>query len=163
MHAEAYAFVDRTSASLPDGPVLEIGSLNINGTIRGLFDGRRYLGIDRVPGPGVDIVAEGASFEPAIPPTIVVCCEVLEHTPDAEAICRHAFRILAPGGVFIVTAASVGRAPHSAVDGGPLRQGEFYCNVTTNELEAWLSDFVESTIETNPRAGDIYAVARKAA
>jgi SAM-dependent methyltransferase len=163
VHAEAYAFVSRASANLPQGPVLEIGSLNINGTIRGLFDGRPYLGIDAVPGPGVDRVANGATYQPELMPLVVVCCEVLEHTPEAEAICRNAYRALAPGGTFIVTAAGVGRPPHSAVDGGQLRQGEFYCNVTAEELERWLSDFDESTIEPNPRAGDIYATAKKAA
>lgn len=163
MHAAAYDFVNRSSANLPAGPVLEIGSLDINGSIRGLFGGRPYLGIDVVPGPSVDLLADGATYQPEILHAIVVCCEVLEHTPHGEAICRNAARALQPGGVFVLTAAGIGRPPHSAVDGGPLRAGEFYCNVTADELEAWLSDFTEVAIETNPRAGDIYAIARKAA
>ena len=67
-----------------------------------------------------------------------------------------------PGGVFIMTAAGEGRLPHSAIDGGPLRQGEFYHNVTASELEGWLSGFAEARITTNPQAGDIYARAVKA-
>lgn len=163
LHDAAFLFIARSRENLPDGPVLEIGSHIVNGTIRSLFPDRSsYLGIDPWPGPGVDVVADGATYTPPVPPAVVVSCEVLEHTPYAQAICRNAHRVLQPGGVFLVTAAGVGRAPHSA-DGGALHQGEFYCNVTSEELSAWLSDFEESTVETNPAAGDIYAIARKAA
>src|SRR5678809_1536471 len=67
-----------------------------------------------------DVVASGESFQPPHPAAVVLCCETLEHAACAEAICRNAYRMLAPGGVFVVTAAGEGRDPHSAVDGGPL-------------------------------------------
>lgn len=71
-----------------DRNILEIGSLNINGQVKDLFVGcGSYLGIDRVPGPGVDLVQdEGASsflwgnidhrFD------TVIALETLEHDPD---------------------------------------------------------------------------------
>jgi hypothetical protein len=38
---------------------LEIGSLNINGTVRNAFTSSEYVGVDVGSGPGVDIVMSG--------------------------------------------------------------------------------------------------------
>jgi len=163
VHPNAFDFVWRTTRThpLPKGLVVEIGGRNINGSIRSLF-GASYLSIDIADGPGVDVVANGATFRPVTRPAVVVCCEVLEHAKDAEAICANAHRILIPGGVFIVTAATEGRLPHSAVDGGNLRDGEFYRNVTAANLWAWCKRFKTCVIEFNRETCDIYAIAEKA-
>lgn len=164
MHTAAYHFVRSARATYRRaGLVLEIGSRNINGTIRDHFIGEPYVGIDLAAGPGVDVVADGTAFAPPAPPATIVCCEVFEHTADAPAICAHVYALLQPDGVFIVTAAGFGRAPHSAVDGGGLRPGEFYRNVDRADLEAWLAPFVGVEITSDLIAGDIYAVCRKAA
>lgn len=163
MHEGAYAFVQAVAPRRPKGLVVEIGGRNINGTIRDLFKDDRYVSVDIRNGTGVDIVADGASFMPSEPPACVVCCEVLEHTTAAEAICRNAFDMLAPGGIFIVTTATTGRAAHSSLDGGPLRPNEFYRNVTEQELRSWLRPFPRVTIEQHQDRGDIYAVAYKGA
>ena len=163
MHEAAFRFVERAVADYGDrilGPVVEIGGRNVNGTIRGLF-GPDYIATDVAPGLGVDVVADGATYAPPAPAGAVVCCEVLEHTALAEEICANAHRMLAPGGVFIVTAAGRGRGEHSAVDGCNLRAGEFYKNVETVDLEAWLAPFGWSAVEYNPVARDVYAVAIK--
>lgn len=143
------------------GLVVEIGGKNINGSVRALF-GEPYVAVDVRPGPGVDVVGDGATYRPESPASMVVCCEVLEHTPDGAAICANAFEMLESGGVYILTAAGEGRQPHSAVDGGPLPDGEFYANVTRAMLEAWLAPFAGGTIAENQTTGDIYAVAVKA-
>lgn len=162
MHEAASAFVRQAVQhhGRPDGLVVEIGGKNINGTIRSLF-GEPYVSVDIRPGPGVDVVADGATYRPPQTAGAVVCCEVFEHTDAAEAICRNAAAMLRPGGLFIVTAAGEGRAPHSAVDGGLLPAGEFYRNVTEADLLEWLRPFAHVDIRTNPREGDIYAVASK--
>jgi hypothetical protein len=142
------------------GLVVEIGGKDINGSVRPLF-GEPYVAVDVRPGPGVDVVADGATYRPELSAAMVVCCEVLEHTPDGAAICANACAMLEPGGVFFLTAAGEGRAPHSAVDGGPLPEGEFYANVTRPMLEAWLAPFAAGTIAENQTTGDIYAIAVK--
>ena len=95
----------------------------------------------------------------------MLCCEVLEHTRAASAIVRNAHALLAPGGHFVVTAASAGRPPHSALDGGPLRAGEYYRNVDRRDLAGWLvgAGFAVEALEFHPERGDVYALARKAA
>lgn len=162
MHANAYAFVASALATTPHpaGPVVEIGGKNINGTIRDLFP-EPYVAIDVVAGPGVDVVADGATYRPARRPAVVVCCEVLEHAAHADAICANAYRMLRPAGVFIVTTATTGRGPHSAVDGGRLRDGEFYRNVTETDARAWLARFSQLAMHFNRETADLYAVAVK--
>jgi SAM-dependent methyltransferase len=181
MHEGAYKYVEATLRRLPARTsVIELGSRTVagdwpySGPVRPLFDGAAYIGVDIAPGPNVDVVADAATYRrterpPDLPegwewdPTpvdTVVCCETLEHTDEAEAICANAHRLLIPGGVFIVTTAGIGRAPHSAVDGGELRAGEFYRNVTAFDLREWLAPFKVAFIDTDTPC-DIYALAVK--
>lgn len=162
MHIQAYNWMRHTLANLPDRhSVLEIGSKDVNGTIRPLL-GKvdRYVGIDMVEGAGVDVVADAATFRTDERFDTVICMEVLEHTDKGREICRTAYRHLSEGGVFLVTAATVGREPHSAIDGGTLREGEYYQNVNRADLSFWLSDFPKRYI-TKKQWGDIYAIAWK--
>jgi hypothetical protein len=48
---------------IPDGDILEIGSLNVNGGVAQLLNGtHRYTGLDLVGGPGVDVVADACDY-----------------------------------------------------------------------------------------------------
>lgn len=163
MHAEARAFVSRAVAHHgPFATVVELGALDINGGVRDLFGDADYLGLDLVAGPGVDVVADAADWRPPRSAAAVVCCEVLEHTPQGEDIVTSAYHALAPGGVLILTAACAPRQAHSAIDGGAPRQGEFYRNVVPAVLEGWLwRHFDEVGLEVDRERGDVYALARK--
>jgi predicted methyltransferase len=168
MHEGAFQFVCRVAMQLESrASVVELGSRTVvgpwpySGPVRHLFPGAEYVGVDMVDGPNVDTVGNAATWqpEPLMPVDTVVCTETLEHTPEAGQICRNAWNLLQPGGVFIVTAAGVGRAPHSAIDGGQLRDGEYYHNVNREELRTWVAPFGFSLIDTFSVPGDIYAVA----
>lgn len=170
MHEGAHRFVSRLVMQLePRRQVLELGSRTVSGPwpfsgpVRPLFPGAEYLGVDVVAGENVDVVGDAATWrpEPFRRFDTVVCTETLEHAPNAEDICRNAWELLEPGGVFILTAAGVGRAPHSAVDGGPLQEGEFYRNVSRPQLQGWLAPFGFALIDTFTTPGDIYALAVK--
>lgn len=170
MHEGAYKFVARTVMQLePRENVLELGSRTVqgpwpySGSIRPLFPGAAYVGVDVAPGENVDFIGNAAHWrpEPFRLFDTVVCTETLEHTPDAELICHNAWSLLELGGVFIITAAGVGRVPHSAVDGGALRPGEFYRNVNREQLHGWLAPFGFALIDTATTPGDIYALAVK--
>jgi SAM-dependent methyltransferase len=169
MHVEARRYVWEQLQELPHRTtVLELGSRNVNGSVRDLFTGSWYLGIDVRPGPGVDVVADATTYTPPSPPDTVLCLEVLEHTADAPAILANAHRILAPGGVLLATMATHPRAPHSAFDGGGLKPGEYYRNVDLSELSDWLQaagfaapDAVRWEMDTEH--GDLYVCATKGA
>jgi hypothetical protein len=153
----------------PRDSVIELGSRTVagpwpySGPVRHLFPGAEYVGVDIVAGPNVDVVGNAATWQPnpLRPVDTVVCTETLEHTPQACEICSNAWQLLAPGGVFLVTAAGAGRAPHSAVDGGPLRDGEYYRNINRVQLRDWLAPFGFCLIDTFSTPGDIYALAVK--
>lgn len=117
MHAEVECFLDRVRIRLADawrGPVLELGSMDVNGSPRALFpDGTEYLGVDIEPGRGVDVV--GLAHEAPTRPegwALVISTQALEHDPHWRETLAHAVRVLSPGGVLVVTAAAPGTTPH---------------------------------------------------
>lgn len=145
----------------PFADVVEFGSRDINGSARCLFPLSAYVGIDITPGPGVDHVGNAAEYRTEIRHDCVVCMEVLEHTPEAPGIVAAAFEVLRPGGWFFTTAACPPRAPHSAGDGGPLAEGEYYRNVDPDDLAFWMNQFKDVSIEVHADRGDVYAKGQK--
>lgn len=138
MHLAAYSFVADSVAELgPYGTVVEIGSRNLNGSVRDLFvDARRYVGLDVVDGPGVDVVFDPAvGWQPDDLVDVVVSCEVLEHVEAWREVLASAASYLKAGGKLIVTAAGPGRRPHSGITGRrTLEPGEFYRNIEPDAL-----------------------------
>jgi hypothetical protein len=142
MHTAAYQYIHEqfnkfNKPETNNWNVLEIGSLNINGSARDIIQpySSRYVGIDVQAGPGVDLVASGDEFYAPEEFDIVVCAEVFEHTPAWKDIIKQAYINLKVGGIFIATMAGVGRPSHSGVDGGwTLHPGEHYENIDANDL-----------------------------
>jgi hypothetical protein len=167
MHVEVMDWLRARFRELPgDLHVFEIGAKAINGTARQApapGQVRAWWGCDLVSGAGVDFVGGGDDAVPPWSADVVVCCEVLEHTPLGQEILANAARQLRPGGALLVTMATEPRAPHSAVDGGPLRQGEYYANVHAATLAGWLraAGFTEAVLVTDAARGDLWASARR--
>lgn len=133
MHAEAFKFVSRYATN-DRIDVIEIGSRDVNGTVRSLFPSAKWTGLDLYEGPCVDWVGDATQYQPRNPVDLVVCCEVLEHAEQWRQLIQVAAAWIKPGGRMIVTCAGPGRNTHSAIDGGNLRAGEYYQNVTVGEL-----------------------------
>jgi SAM-dependent methyltransferase len=156
------AFMAAHLGDLTGAHVLEIGSYNVNGSVRALCHGTAcYLGVDTRPGPDVDLVCTGARLPKELSVDCAICCEVLEHTAEAPAICAEAYRVLRPGGLFYVTCATDPRAPHSINGELTMPAGEYYRNVPPEALKEWLKDFRAVQLEVHDDRGDLYAVARK--
>lgn len=146
MHKAASDFVfqsfhqwrgDRTGLN-----VLEIGALNINGSVRDFLRpfSSEYVGIDVQDGPNVDVVASGHEYCHAGYFDLVVSCEVFEHTPLWQDIVRNAHANLKEGGILIATMAGEGRAPHSGVHGNAPYEWEHYANIGEWQLGQLLRD-----------------------
>ncbi|MCJ7510773.1 MAG: class I SAM-dependent methyltransferase [Dehalococcoidia bacterium] len=104
MREQVRAWVERIVAEYkPKGPVLEVGALNINGTIRDLFPQEGYVGLDKRAGPGVDLVADICDGEFFQQFRTVVCCETLEHIARPWEAIEEMHSTLRPGGLFIGT------------------------------------------------------------
>src|SRR5262249_5259708 len=69
------------------GPIVEIGSYQVEGQeaiadLRGLFAGKPYTGLDRRPGPGVDLVADVEDLPQADQSVgTVLAMNTFEHVP----------------------------------------------------------------------------------
>ena len=168
MHKEAFAFAAQTLAGLhlPTIRALEIGARDFNGSVRALVDRLQpewYVGIDTAPGPGVDAIGDGSDYQPPLAPNLVICTEVLEHTPQARDVVRQIGRVLEPGGFALITCATDPRVPHSAVDGNAVRGGEYYGNVGPRDLSEWLvlAGLDALTFEVHDDRGDLYAYVHK--
>jgi SAM-dependent methyltransferase len=168
MHKEAFEFAAQTldDLDLPTIRALEIGARDFNGGVRELVERLQpewYLGIDTAPGPGVDAIGDGSDYQPPIVPNLVLCTEVLEHTPHAREVVRQIGRVLEPGGFALITCATDPRAPHSGVDGYAVRAGEYYANVRPRDLDEWLTlaGLDALVFEVHDDRGDLYAYAHK--
>ena len=133
MHDTALEFVSRFATTDPV-TVIEIGSRDINGSTRALFPAATWVGLDLYEGPGVDWVGNCTDYIPASQVNLVICTEALEHAEQWERILEVAVTWLVPGGKIIITCAGPGRAPHSHHDGATVREGEYYGNLTTDQI-----------------------------
>lgn len=118
MHSSVMAWVAEQVPRLGDLSeldVLEVGSHDVNGSVRPLFDGARsYLGIDPWPGPGVDRVVAVEHLAGSW--GVVVSCEMLEHAREPEAAAQAIYDVTAPGGHLILTTRSEGFPHHAFPD-----------------------------------------------
>jgi len=108
MDALTRALVESAKAVFdPPGPVLEIGSLQVQGEavgdLRPLFPGKEYVGCDMQTGPGVDRIErlESLSLPDGWAGT-VLCLNVFEHAWDFRRGAEEIRRVTAPGGLALV-------------------------------------------------------------
>lgn len=168
MHPEALGFVIFCRRLVNPRRVLEFGSLDINGSARTAFpevSDDDWFGIDLQDGPRVDEIADASTFRVAVRVDLVICCEMLEHTPLVAEVVANAWHNLTVGGYLLVTCAAPPRPPHSAVDGGELGEDEYYGNVTTQRLTRAFKDagFRPVRMRYDGERGDLYALAQKMA
>jgi predicted SAM-dependent methyltransferase len=96
-----------------DGDTLEIGSRNVNGTVRGFFTGR-YTGMDLEAGPCVDIVGDAHSplnyhFDTY---DTVICLEMLEHDTRPWYTVDNMYAALKIGGIMLISVPTNGFPEH---------------------------------------------------
>ncbi|MDR2188543.1 MAG: class I SAM-dependent methyltransferase [Azonexus sp.] len=101
--------------------VVDIGAQNVNGSLQSVcLPAMRYVGVDFVPGKGVDIVLDendpyklpfaDASLD------VVVCSSVFEHSEFFWLLFLEILRILKPSGLFYLNAPSNGFIHRYPVD-----------------------------------------------
>lgn len=183
MHAAAMDWVKKAKAQYPDSfkgkRVLEVGSRYINGTVRTLFEGCDYTGLDLSPGPCVDLVCHVAdldkvqilsrTFESRILPStfqVVISCEALEHDKRWDESLGAMYDLLVPGGLLIITAGGTGRPEHGTTATSPSDSPattDYYGNITEEKFWSVLepSDFV-NLYEIEDKDGDFRFMGRKA-
>lgn len=148
MHEAQTNYLIKVKETFPDNfkncNVLEVGSLDINGTIRILFDNCKYTGLDVGPGPCVDVVCSGHEYDaPDNSFDTVVSSECFEHNPYWLETFKNMHRMCKQGGLVVFTCATDGRPEHGTnrtqawasrltVDIG---WGDYYRNLNANDFE----------------------------
>lgn len=148
MHEAQTNFLVRMKEKFPDSfqncKVLEIGSLDINGTIRVLFENCEYVGVDVGEGPCVDVVCSGHEYDsPDNSFDTVVSSECFEHNPFWKETFANMHRACKPGGVVMFTCATDGRPEHGTNRTQPwasrltveIGWGDYYKNLNSHDFE----------------------------
>ena len=93
--------------------VLDVGSLDINGSNRGLFTNCEYIGIDLGEGKNVDVICPAHEYcEPDDSFDTIVSTETFEHDKFLLKTLDNIMRLLKPCGLFFFTCATNGRPEH---------------------------------------------------
>lgn len=173
MHKEVYKWIEGVRASIPEyftgADVLEVGSLDINGSVRPLFQGCAYTGCDVGPGKGVDIVESGDKLSfPDQRFDTVISVECFEHNSKWVETFMNMYRMLKIGGLMIVTCACPGRPEHGTLvhnPGDAPFTNNYYKNLSPNDfcMNFGLGNmFSEYDFFVNPVVHDMYFYGIKA-
>lgn len=117
MHTNNRRWLSDLKASYPDAfsghiRVLELGSRDINGTPRELFDVDAYIGVDVAEGVGVDVVVAAKDFVPDAPFDVVISLSMLEHDTEWRASLTASRSFLSDTGMLFLAFGAEGNAPH---------------------------------------------------
>lgn len=142
--------------------VCDIGSLDINGNNRYLFEKYKYVGVDICPGRNVDVLKRGHKFNPGIKFDVVITAECLEH--DAywfETLTHIVHHLLKPGGIFIMTCATDGRHEHGTTRTSPADSPattDYYMNINEGHIREALDmrEFSDYEFSINHNTHDLY-------
>lgn len=149
MHPEARDFVAFVKGILPEAfvgkRVLDVGSGDINGNNRWLFENCEYEGNDVYAGRNVTIVSKTKDLVlPSGSLDTIVSTECFEHDPEYADSWRKIYDLLKPGGVFCFTCASTGRKEHGTRKSSPgdsfgtigklADMQDYYKNLDVNDL-----------------------------
>ena len=116
-HKEQQGFCESVKEQYPDffknKKVLDIGSLDLNGVNKELFEDSDYIGIDVGFGENVDVASIGHLYDaPDNYFDVIISTETFEHDMFYEKTIGNIIRMLKPGGLFLFTCAAPGRPEH---------------------------------------------------
>lgn len=167
-HPEQRKFIEDLKRIWPEWfnnvDVLEIGSLNINGTIRDFFTGNRYVGVDLADGDGVDVVGFGEALDYEDDSfDVCVSTECFEHNPNWADTFINMHRMASKA--VIMTCASTGRPEHGTSRQHPgsspftANLSDYYRNLTEKDFQdRFVLDqmFSHYCFEVNTSSCDLY-------
>jgi len=154
MHRQAIEFLSFIKSQLKDyffdKRVLDVGSGDVNGNSRSLFENCNYEGNDVIQVKNVTIVSKTKDlpFENNTFDTII-SSECFEHDPEYKESLLKIYDILKPNGLFLFTCASTGRPEHGTRRTSPqdsygtlgnlIDMQDYYKNLTRDDLDEVLN------------------------
>jgi SAM-dependent methyltransferase len=165
MHQEARDFIAGVKSEYPQffvgRKVLEVGSLDINGSVREFFEKCDYTGIDLGEGPGVDTVALVHEYEYPDSYDVVISAEMLEHDKHWRKSLTAMYRNVKVGGLLVVSCAGPTRLKHGVVSRKPGDSPfttDYYRNISVNDFEDVLppTKFLRFVLALSANYKDLY-------
>lgn len=146
--------------------VLDIGSLDINGNNRYLFEDYSYIGVDVGEGKNVDIVSKGHEFRPGRQFDVVISTECFEHDQHWVDTITNCIDLTKSGGLFIFTCATTGRQEHGTTRTTPQDSpfthslfNDYYMNLTEHDIRNirnFDNSFSKMEFSTHKGTKDLY-------
>lgn len=166
-HQEQKDFIKKLKSKYPDyfneKFVLEVGSLNLNGTIRDFFTKCTYVGLDLAEGLCVDLVCSGHQYNAPDESYDVVCStECFEHDIHWLDTFKNMIRLCKSNGLVFFTCATEGRTEHGTSRNEPFSSpftNDYYKNLIELDFTSQLNlndYFSEYHFEVNENAKDLY-------
>lgn len=124
--------------------VLDIGSLDINGNNRYLFDNCDYTGIDIGEGKNVDVVCSGHLYQSDDKFDVVISTECFEHDKHYAETLRNAYNLLKDGGLLLFSCAALGRPEHGTTrtsKGDSPFTNDYYKNLSEYDIKVALAPY----------------------
>ena len=118
--------------------VVDIGSNDINGSVKNLLSGNEYIGVDLEKGPNVDYILNGEDLgQIGRKFDVAISCECFEHAENWKKIFNSMYKVLNNDGVLIFTCASRGRIEHGTNRTNPENPmiGNYYKNLNENDFK----------------------------
>lgn len=147
--------------------VVDIGSLDVNGNNRYLFENYTYTGVDIGEGKNVDVVSKGHEYKPEKKFDIVISTECFEHDMFYKETLKNCVELTKSNGLFIFTCASKGRPEHGTTRSlsgwaspfSHVQFNEYYKNLEESDIREAINVeeiFKEFYFEYNPQSYDLY-------
>ena len=168
-HKEQMSFIESVRNRFPNKfnqtEILEVGSYNINGTVRDFFtEPVKYIGLDLAPGNGVDIVCPGNLFESETPFDVCISSECFEHDENWIDTFKNMYKLCKEDGLIVVTCATYNRPEHGTKKTSPTDSlssnfSDYYKNLSIRDfidnfvLEDMFSNY---SFEINVKTNDLY-------
>ena len=156
------AVKERFPSAFKGKRVLDVGSLDINGNNRYLFDDCDVLGIDIGPGNNVDLVCRAHMYPGEEQFDTIISTECFEHDEFWKESLRNIEKLLAPRGMSLFTCATTGRPEHGTARTSPNdapHVGDYYRNLTADDIMSVLDVddiFAAWGFDKNDQTRDLY-------
>lgn len=143
-HVQQFKFVesvkDKFSEYFINKKILEVGSLDINGSIRRYFENCDYIGVDLGPGKGVDLISKGEDLNfPDLIFDVAVSCECFEHNEYWKETFLNMIRMTRNNGLIFFSCATIGRKEHGTRRTNPSSSpftGDYYRNLVEEDFRS---------------------------
>ena len=173
-HEQQKEFFRRVKSKYPrfftDVKILDIGSLDINGNTKDLFEHPYYyVGLDLAKGENVDVVCPGHLYDSGFLFDVVTSSECFEHDMYYSRTLQNMIRLLRSGGLMVFTCATEGRPEHGTLRTSPSdapflssideKWANYYKNLKEEDIRASIdinNTFSDFGFEVEEETRDLY-------